>query len=466
MIVNRFTVFRGKRVLLLQGPLGPFFRRLARDLAWVGAQVTKVNFNGGDWLFYPWGSINYRGRPEDWPAFFERLVIARDIEVVLLFGDCRPVHQSVHQIAHRLGIEVGVFEEGYIRPDYITFERFGVNAHSLIPRSPIYYLNAADLPASATLPVGNTFWFAVLWAILYYGASTVLWPWFRHYHHHRPLSPLEGLPWLRGVWRKLRYRILERGRLRTLSESLSKLYFLVPLQIHTDAQVQVHSNFNSVPRFIREVMHSFAHFAPRKTYLVIKHHPLDRGYHDYSALIKREARALGIEARVMYIHDQHLPTLLHHARGVVVINSTVGLSAIHHNAPTKACGAAIYDMAGLTFSGSLDSFWRESAQTRVDRNLYRRFRGYLVTHTQLNGNFYRRLDVPGSYAGLTWIAQSGGDAPSPGATRWMRAAAADAMGSAGHDHPAEVAVSGREMLGGASPSTEVARIAERGEALP
>lgn len=44
---------------------------------------------------------------------------------------------------------------------------------------------------------------------------------------------------------------------------------------------------------------------------------------------------------IFYIHDQHLPALLEHARGAMMINSTVGLSAIHHNTPLKVCGTAI-----------------------------------------------------------------------------------------------------------------------------
>ncbi len=53
MIAGGLDALSGKRVLLLQSPVGPFFRRLAQDLRWVGAQVCKVNFNGGDLLFYP-----------------------------------------------------------------------------------------------------------------------------------------------------------------------------------------------------------------------------------------------------------------------------------------------------------------------------------------------------------------------------------------------------------------------------
>ncbi len=49
----RFSGFTGKRVLLLQGPVGPFFWNLSKDLQKRGADVFKFNFNAGDALFYP-----------------------------------------------------------------------------------------------------------------------------------------------------------------------------------------------------------------------------------------------------------------------------------------------------------------------------------------------------------------------------------------------------------------------------
>jgi len=41
-----------RNVLLLQGPIGPFFSRFGDDLAARGFAVTKINFNGGDRFFY------------------------------------------------------------------------------------------------------------------------------------------------------------------------------------------------------------------------------------------------------------------------------------------------------------------------------------------------------------------------------------------------------------------------------
>jgi capsular polysaccharide export protein len=123
--------------------------------------------------------------------------------------------------------------------------------------------------------------------------------------------------------------------------------------------------------------------------LVIKHHPLDRGYHDYATLLAQLARVHGLKDRLIYIHDQHLPSLFDHMLGAVVINSTVGFSAVSHGAPVKTCGLAIYDIPGLTFQGSLDAFWSEAGTFRPDPQLFMRFRAFVIDHTQINCSFYK-----------------------------------------------------------------------------
>ena len=403
MIDADLSTYKNKRVLLLQGPIGPFFRRLAGDLKRAGAaDVVKIDFNGGDWLFSPKGSIQFRGRMAEWADFLDRVLSERQIDTVLLFGDCRPVHRIAHRVADKRGVTIGVFEEGYIRPNYVTLELFGVNGHSTIPRIPEAYLEAPKVEEVESVSVGNSLWFAVMWCMMYYEASILLRPFYRHYTHHRPLNFNESWPWLRSVWRKQLYKLQEKGIQEELVEKFSGNYFLVPLQVHNDAQLLVHSSFTSVQAFIFEVLTSFAKHAPQDTLLVIKQHPLDRGYRNYSDYVATLAAQYHLGNRVRYIHDQHLPTLLEHARGVVVVNSTVGLSALHHGTPTKVCGEAIYDLKGLTFQGRLHAFWKHAAELVVDAELYIRFRSYLVSHTQLNGNFYRRLTVANSEAGLVW----------------------------------------------------------------
>ena len=406
MIAGDLQGYRGKRVLMLQGPLGPFFARVAADLDQVGAEVYKVNFNGGDWLFSlrcPWrGVSNFTGCISEWPGFFSELLTRLSIDVVFLFGDCRPIHVPALAIARNRLVEVGVFEEGYLRPDYITLERGGVNNRSSLPDDPSFYLSQRLDPVPETHPMGSTFRSAALWGILYYTAATFGKPIFRSYQHHRRLGMLEGLYWMRSFVRKLRYRHRERRLDGRLLGEASERFFLVPLQTFGDAQIKVHSRFRSIPRFIEHVIRSFARRAPSDCTLVIKHHPLDRGYTNHTKLIERLIRKYQLESRCHYIHDQHLPSLLRNAQGVVVVNSTVGMSAVGEGVPVKVCGEAIYDMTGLTFQDELDSFWEKASAFQPDTKLWNAFRSFLIAHTQFNGSFYRKLPSTGYRSGVAW----------------------------------------------------------------
>lgn len=401
-MLQSLDAYKGKNVLLLQGPLGPFFANLARDLTVAGARVLKINFNGGDKLFSTGESVDFRGGVNDWAPFLETILSARKIDLIFLFGDCRPLHRIARGIAKRRHIEVGVFEEGYIRPDYLTLERFGANAHSKLPRIADFYKNVSDKASPPARPVGNVYWWAVLWAILYYLSSAAMYPWFRRYQHHRPLTLLEAIPWARSVWRKFYYKYAERRIGKRLVGDLSHRFFLVPLQVHTDAQIHTHSDFPSVAAFIEVTIASFSAHAPADTVLAIKHHPLDRAYNDYTRLIRTLAAKHQVIGRVFYIHDQHLPALLAHARGAVLVNSTVGLSAIQQGVPTKVCGRAMYDIPSLTYHGSLDDFWGTADSFAVDSTLCAKFITYLIQSTQINGNYYRKLDTPDLDMGVVW----------------------------------------------------------------
>lgn len=398
MIKDGLQHFCGKNVLLLQGPFGPFFRRLAKELEGAGASVWKVNFNGGDVFFYPDRAVPFRGELSEWPAFLKRLLVKMRIDIVLLFGDCRPVHADVAEITEKLGVELGVFEEGYIRPNYITLERYGVNGRSRLPKSPEFYRSLPKIHHQTAAPVGNSLWYAVVYSIFYYSASILLRPFFPHYRHHRGLSLAEGWLWLMSGYHKRYYANRERGIQERLQTELLGRYFLLPLQVHNDAQVLVHSDVSSVEAFVQLVLKSFAVHAPKDNYLVIKHHPLDRVYHDYADLIMETARTLDCEDRVLYIHDQHLPSLIRHSRGLVMLNSTVGMSALLHGVPVICYGRAIFNFEGLTYGGSLDQFWNDPKPG--DPLLFKRFRSYLIEQTQLNGNFYKVL--PGTVSGVRW----------------------------------------------------------------
>jgi capsular polysaccharide export protein len=410
MINQGFAALRGKRVLLLQGPVGPFFARLAHDMRGAGAQVFKVNFNGGDWAFSPASAFarvfNFTGHSGDWDSYLDALVKRLGIDVVILFGDCRPMHVTAIRVAKQNGIEVGVFEEGYLRPDHITLERDGVNSHSSVPDNPAVYREYAQKQVPPTRRVGDTFGYAALWAMCYYVMASLLKPFFWNYVHHRRLTFLEGLYWVRSYTRKQHYARFESGIQDMLVGTKKEQYFLVPLQASIDSQVRVHSDYASIEQFIAQVAESFAKHAPTSSVLVFKHHPIDRGYTDYTRLLAELTDRHGLHGRCFYVHDLHLPTLLDNARGVVTINSTVGISALQHRCPVKVCGQALYDIQGLTFQGTLAQFWGLAHVHVPDPVLVRGFRNYLILHTQHNGSFYKKLPGIPLFSGINWTERS------------------------------------------------------------
>ena len=383
--------------------MGPFFRRLRHDLEAAGAEVFKVNFCPGDWLFYPTDAIDFRGALDDWPTFLSQLVARHEIDTVMLFGDCRHYHIVVPHVVRWRHVALYVFEEGYLRPDFITIERGGTNNFSLLPRDPEFYRTQTPPPAERPEPlqVKNAFSRAAFFAILY-ALANALFGWRHpHYRHHRSLAPFsQAYYWLRSGWRKFWFRHREAGLERLLFGSLAGRFFLAPLQTHNDAQISVHSHYSTIEEFIEDVLISFARAAAPEHHLVFKHHPLDRGYRDYTRFLQHMVAKHGLEGRVHYVHDVHLPTLLDKALGTVVINSTVGLSSLLHDTPVCVMGDPIYNIPGLTFQGALDRFW--SAPGRIDRELYERFRVWLLLQNQANGNFYRRLSASPNRTGLVW----------------------------------------------------------------
>jgi capsule polysaccharide modification protein KpsS len=380
----------GRHLLLLQGPAGPFFARVARQFRAAGARVTKVNFNGGEDLYYRDPEVvRYRGRLEDWPAHFEQLVRERAVNGVVLFGDCRPLHRLAIERARRIGVRVYVFEEGYLRPDYVTLEQNGVNGHSQIPQDPAEFTHILPQAEPPHRRIEHAFLKSALHTIAYASATALAQHRYPRYQHHRDIRPVpQARLWFRGTVRRALHTLRDRAFAAKLEAREVPPYFFVPLQVHLDSQLS-HSRFGSVSEFIAEVVRTFAQHAPRDHTLVLKLHPMDRPYSDYSAELAALTSELGLQQRLFYVDVINLPAALRGARGTVVINSTVGLSSLTHGTPVKCLGRAVYDLPGLTHQGSLAEFFQ--APGAVDRLLYKQFRHWLLEHNQLNGSVWSRL---------------------------------------------------------------------------
>jgi capsular polysaccharide export protein len=389
--VNSIGSVKDKNILFLQGPVGLFFTKVAKQFMKKGANVYRIGLNAGDELFALRKQYTaYRGEPEDWYDFILNYLKENKIDKIFIFGDCRYYQSLAVSASDLLGVEVFVFEEGYLRPHYITLERHGVNDYSRISRDPEFYKNLEDFNIEAPKnsdpnPILN--WGIVM---LYYFIAKLLFFRYPHYRHHRNFSATEEFFYgTRSLIRKVIYTKRDKKYLPIIKNELSGKYFFVPLQTHNDFQILQHSEYGSIEKFIIEVLESFAKNT-NSDFIIFKHHPIDRGRKNYKQFILEQSNELGISNRVLVVHDLHLPTLLNNAKGTITINSTVGLSSIFHKTATITLGKAIYDIEGLTNKNiSLDEFWLNNK--KPDANLANKFRQHLIQTTQLNGNFFGRM---------------------------------------------------------------------------
>ncbi len=393
MNLNKIGSVKNRNILFLQGPMGQFFKNLEKMFLAKDANTFRIGLNVGDYFYALKHSyVPYRGTPDAWPDFIMAFLQEHNIEMIMLFGDCRYYQATAIYAAKNLGLEVFVFEEGYIRPDYITMERYGVNDYSLIPKEAQFYEQIDLLELTKPRSTESSTLKRQVSAITYYLLADFMSWRYPNYKHHRDLNAvLEFYLGWRSAFRKIIYAYKERGLLHKIKTTYANNYFFVPLQTHNDFQILQHSYYRSVETFIEDVLVSFSQHALTENMLVFKHHPVDRGRKDYSDFICQKAKELGIDMkRILVVHDVHLPTLLKNAIGTITINSTVGLSSLHHNTPTVAMGNAIYGFQGLSYGAEdLDVFWKD--REPVNQELYLRFRQYLIVNTQINGSFYGKF---------------------------------------------------------------------------
>jgi capsular polysaccharide export protein len=380
--------------LFLQGPHGPFFNALGRMLRAAGADVWRVGFNAGDraFWFHPASYIPFRGTATDWPETFGALLQNRNVTDIVLYGDTRPIHAEAIKIAQARGLGVHVFEEGYMRPYWVTYERGGSNGNSRLMDMSISDMQA-DLALSdmeAPLPPGH---WGDMRQHIFYGA---LYHWFVMFRNgdYRNFRPHRDLPVTREFQLYLKRLMLmpalavDRRIATWRIRNGGFPYHLTLLQLEHDSSFQKHSPFSSMPEFLAEIIEGFSSGAPRHHHLVVKAHPLEDGRSPLRHEIRRLARLHGISARVHYVRGGKLAQLLNDARSAVTVNSTAGQQVLWRGIPLKVFGRAVYAKPEFVSTQPLRDFF--AGASRPDNRAYKDYRRFLLETSQVAGGYYSK----------------------------------------------------------------------------
>jgi capsular polysaccharide export protein len=381
--------------LFLQGNSSHFFPALGRAMAERGYRVKRINVCGGDRFFWgTWNAVDYRGAADDFGTFVRNLVVSEEVSDIVMHNDCRPLHRAAIDAIRDTACRVWVFEEGYIRPHWLTLEEGGINGHSPLLGDPLLLSDTGEDGTSDEadfVSVRPAMRLRVIYDFQWQIWNYLRWLRYPKYRTHRPF-PIwaEYATWMRRL-ATLPLRGRQANRIVERLAATGQDFFVFPMQLDSDSQVRLHSSHSSMTAALEYVISNFAAHAPGTARLIVKAHPLDNGWTNF----RRRARLLtdryGVSGRVEYIDGGDLQTLIRSSRGVVTLNSTVGLIALDLGRPLICLGRAIFDRPGLTFQGELGDFWLNAAAP--DKALFAEFRRQLLKRSMINGDYYTPVGI-------------------------------------------------------------------------
>lgn len=383
-----------RHVLFLQGPLSPLYRRIGAHLRAEGVKVSRINLCAGDCLHWPGpGARSYRGHPEDWPEFIDEFMRTRRVTDLVCHGDQRLYHRPAIDAAYSREIRVYVSEMGLLRSGWMTFERNGLSTLSCFPDDPQAIRAIAARVGNIDLEAGfeKSTWLEIGPDVIYNLLNVFAWvlhPWYERHTIYHPVPE-----YLRGGLRLLRKKARDAEAAERIAELRPRRtpLFLLPLQLEGDFQLRAHSPYKSFAEVIDRVLASFAAHAPERAQLLIKSHPLDAGFENWPQKVEDLARRRGLVGRVVFLDGGRLSDLWPKLRGVVTLNSTAGLEALQAGVPVKTLVPAHFDIAGLTHSDTLDSFW--TAPVAPDQALLADYLKAIAATIQVRGSIHNREGV-------------------------------------------------------------------------
>ncbi len=357
----------------------------------VGEIVDHIFFRGDEVFWRDTATyLPFTGSADTWSDRIAHLLDEKGITDLVLYGDTRPIHAAAIEHARAKGITIHVFEEGYLRPYWVTYERGGANGHSRLMDTSVEQMRTALKDLDLDLPDTPAKW-GDMRQHVFYGA---LYHWFvmtrnQNYAAFKPHRALTVAQEFRLYLRRLAlmpFLWLDRVQATNRIKTGGFPYHLALLQLAHDASFRDHGPFKNMAEFLEVLIAGFSEGAPAHHHLVFKAHPLEDGRTPIRADIRRIAMDHGVADRVHYVRGGKLARLLNDARSAVTVNSTAAQQALWRGLPLKAFGQAVYLKPEFVSDQPMGAFFQNP--TRPDSRAYRDYRHYLLETSQITGSFY------------------------------------------------------------------------------
>lgn len=174
-------------------------------------------------------------------------------------------------------------------------------------------------------------------------------------------------------------RARHHAKLNDMQTVLPDHYIFLPLQVHDDSQILIHSpRFKDMISLVEICADAVLQLNRRQKTnykLVVKEHPSDYGRIDYSQLRIKYPD-------VLFANFNNTDELIKNSSMVITVNSTVGIESLLYYKPVITLGNAFYNIPGVVYPLGMTENLAEVlaaiiANPGVDKELINRFLYYL-----------------------------------------------------------------------------------------
>ena len=313
-------------------------------------------------------------------------------DMVVGWNGTKPEARAAMKLAESRGIATLYFEQGNF-PNTIVADPKGVNWEGsmrgfAVPREYnraridewLEAFRSRRLPAAQpSRHLAAALRVAVLDALLNFFARRSPFHPTLYFDHEKSVSLRR---FFRRVSRILRSHFRKEAPARAEPLDLPEPFVLLPLQVHDDTQVIVHS-----PRMrtMEELVDAAVTALPAGYGLVVKTHPADEGRRRYAVI---EEMLDGKRFRL--VHRADTTDLIRRSSAVVTLNSSVGLEALAFMKPVVVLGDAVYAGRGITVDvadpDELPLKLSKAVRFRPDEDDVKRFLDYFVFEYSRRGS--------------------------------------------------------------------------------
>lgn len=307
-------------------------------------------------------------------GFLRNYLSSDKIELVTMHNDLRWQHALAIKVCKEMGVKYLVTERGIFRPDTTTIDFLGVNGYSGLPKDKEYYksykvqekkLKSYKVSRLTNLETNIRFALFII------------------------LNKIGDILELNSKIKNKSYSLLKYVKLFIKQKfskkvnqntTLPKKYIFIPLQVNTDTQILIHSDFKDMQAFISFVEKEF-YTLDSNVALVFKIHPMEKGIVNYKFDNKS------------YVVDSDTNVLIKNSECVVTINSTVGFEAMQEYKNVLVLGEAFFKIDCISVCSSKKSFIHDltrilSGKVERDDEAIEAFVQYLKYEYQVNGNLF------------------------------------------------------------------------------